>query len=444
MSLRTFGSMALMTSCALLMSCGIKGKATSSVDPIGEQWSRTMKLYHVLPVYPPTDDIHIGDVYAFRSCSPPSGNEPNAARAKAEWNDACLISGAVKIDFIPSMIDDLNDYYSKQIVFGQENISQAKGSTSSAPNAPATVPAKSASKGVARHPAQDPHGNPAKGASSSLSKDDQQGVISQVAAAPQGSIYVATGVPTSLPIAAFPAFSEYAAYDLSASASLPVGVFDGLLGGGKSKSVAVSVQFDDVTTFGVPTIPAATKLINYCLEHIGSGWRCETGFIQKLLYMQTTYATDKRPVIGMVNRIYMAKQITFSFGTDAKAGFSADLQAKLTKALEAKPVDSSTENTESKPPSPTTGPAKSANAPMTESAMTVAQGAANAQQAAQQADQEVPAPSDSNKPQFKVSAGSADGRVIRLVETFPRPIVIGYEAIFMPSWPDTAPSVAPK
>lgn len=95
-----------------LASCMSNKNNIQTIDPIGEQWRKTMSLYHVLPVYPPNEDVHVGDLYLFPGC-------PGMAGIKDA--DDCEVKlgldmDGFKVDYDQAVLSDLTTYYSQQFI----------------------------------------------------------------------------------------------------------------------------------------------------------------------------------------------------------------------------------------------------------------------------------------------------------------------------------------
>lgn len=427
----------------LVSSCATAPKVDISKDPVAEQWGNAMQLYHALPVYPPSEDFQVGAIVAFSGClEAPVESTSRTTQSQASADVFCPNQHGIVVDRDPSMVDELSKHYASLIVF-----SVPTGAAASNGTGPSNTPSvangmttqASCASGTSATCVESPAPTTTKLASdahkeiktkkTTAQPADGRSFVANTAPAPEEkprSIFSPAGVPTTLPIAEFPAFTTYSAYDASASASLPTGLFNSMFGAKSSKSVVLSVRFADVSTYGIPASPALVKLYGYCgLLTDGPlvDERCFDDYLWKVYHSATRVNLRQPMVVGLVYRVYLARQINFSFSKDAKSGFSAQMQALLDKAL----ADQKAKGSPASTPTATTKPA--ATIPQQPGdAMTSAQSLQEAQQAIPSVSSYAPA---AGEPGFAVSFGGANGEVINVTETFERPVPIGYQAVVL-------------
>jgi hypothetical protein len=241
-------------------------------------------------------------------------------------------------------------------------------------------------------------------------------------------IFRPAGTPALLPIAELPAFNSYSSYDASASASLPLGTFSGMFGGRSSKSVALSVRFSDVSTYGIPAAPALVKLMTYCglaTDDAITETRCTDQYLWRVYHSATRINLRGPMVVAMVYRVYLARQINFSFTQDARNGLSADMQLLLDKALADQKAASKVDAAK-----PASVPSTSASQASTASFKPVS-GADALDEARQSASGTQQPPLVAGGPHLTFSFGGANGEIINVTETFDRPVPVGYQAVAM-------------
>ena len=434
-------------------------------DPIGEQWGQIMSLYHALAVYPPTEDFHVGDVLAFEECTQVAEKQANPPIGVGDV-ELCPDEHGIKVDFDAALAGDLTTYYSKQFVF-------AGATPANHATKPTAAPAK-APTGTAATPACEPASSLkctklALDAKLKKDLDKQEEKIAKDMATLQGQngsagknvktksqdasasddaktsagadgqdkskdIFTVVGTPTTLPIAALPAFANYSAYDASASASLPLGIFNGVFGGGASKSVALSVRFENVTTYGALASHAVKELLTYCatpqqLTAKTSVEPCSEDYLWLLYHAQQRENNHKAMVVAIVDRVYLANQITYSFTKDARSGLSADVKTML-DTLESQQKQAKATGASAAAPSgkPSGQPASASSAGSSVS------GQQALQEAQGEATQAASGTVSTGAPSFSVTFGGANGEIVNLTETFARPVAIGYQAVFMAAY----------
>lgn len=355
-------------------SCAVAPRTPEPADPIADAWNDTMARYHMHAVYPPTSDVHVGDIYAFINCTQAA---PGAA-------DACVSiktnheNTAVKVDYIP-VAGALNEYY--QEIATIKDGAQPGGGIS------------------AKEPA---------------SRESQKAA---------GGGFEMQGPPVDLPDAALPGFSTYFTSDVDIGTSFPAKFVSLVMGANKAKRVYVSVSFGGVTTYGIPAFPAINSLQRYC----NSTGRCTEQALRSVLLLKLGTTGNSAPMLGLVDRVYLAKSITFTFGSDAAAAVGANVIAGWPSAIANQSrmqtaTGTSAGTTQDQQEGVSKGDVKSSG-DADASQLSDAQSAAMAAEGIALT---------SKSPGIRVFYSGSNGQQITLSETFDKPVAVGYAALIMP------------
>ncbi|MFK4448367.1 hypothetical protein ABH944_008425 [Caballeronia udeis] len=425
---------------------------------LSEEWTQALQTYNIKAIYPPTEDIHIGDVFALAT-----GERDKRGN---------LIEGAlwssVKLAYVP-MQAQLDDYYSK------------------VPSFPATPDAPSGN-GIWRQPTTDVASHAASGVAGAsdvkvaaekkvpvvkgkkLNAHAASPVIPPTVAShtqpPTGTadsdkkpiinVYAADPVWNRLPLVAFPGFTIAHADAQSFGASVPLRFFQAIFGFERNHQDDVSITIRAAETYGVPAIVAKQALIKFCNDQKTIG-TCESKNIN--IELNTLSGTDSPPgnEVALVNRIYLTRSIEYTYKSSTAKGAQANLYVLLQKALTnqqalttALSSKAATQSGTAKPSTPGTPTDKAAAAPKAAASGVAAASDASSntvQDAGQLSSADLTAVKASMDnllaslqaanqqlgaspvPGSTFSVGSISEDQVSLIQTFDRPLAIGYRYV---------------
>lgn len=396
-------------------------------DDIAKQWADAMMVYNINPIYPPTQDVQVGDIYAYRTDQTEQyGN----------------LFRAIKLDYVP-MLTELESHYGARPVFPE---------TSAAPAAGEIWREPCSGTGCAATPkAGDSQAKPASSATptgAGKKTASGNGTLGRAAgdnAAPV-SIFKPAGTLTQLPLVAFPEL-QLAHVDVeSLGASVPARFFQAIFGASRRAEGALKIQIKAGQTFGVPAVPAAIALGKYCQVGIGR-YSCSSEFIRKQL-MQFGSVTDQTPIaVSMVNRLFLVRSIEYTVDSNTAMGAQSDLYVSLPKALEnqqrlldelAGKVSSASKDSASAGVTTTAQPnaAQSGKSPDNEAQQAADSTATKFTDVKAALDTLLKTVQATNQqfsgaplPGMSFAVGRVDARGISLIQTFDRPVAIGYRAV---------------
>jgi hypothetical protein len=192
----------------------VKPRSSGEPGNLGDHWSEAIAQLGIFPIFPPTEDIYVGDVYAVIVAEDP--HDPT--RTKLELR----LGKAIKVDHIAKVQEKLKDEYDRAFVFSHW-ASVAAGSHQGSADSELDVQPRCA---------EDSCFDPITGGH-------------------------------WLPLALFPGFATEHA--VSGSADLPS--WQKYIPGLNAKSNAsekIEVQISDPETYGVPTNTATDLMKEYC------------------------------------------------------------------------------------------------------------------------------------------------------------------------------------
>ncbi|TKC78947.1 hypothetical protein FAZ69_31400 [Trinickia terrae] len=357
-------------------------------DWIVKQWSEIMHAYNIDPVYPPTEDVHVGDIFGIaEDLDPKSGELPEGG-----------LFASAKIAYVP-MTSELMNYYAKVAVF------------------PETGPAPSSPNGVWE---QLPAGTECDGTGCKSNNSKTPNIFSEA------------GTLVRLPLVALPNFSVSRSFDESAAVSLPARLMSVVFGETTASNQVESITIRAAETYGVPAGVALGELNSFCSPQKFSSIDCWQSTISAILGSLRNKPPTKTAV-SIVYRLYLTRSIEYTFDTSSAIG----AQAKAIASLENRIQENSNVTPETSKAGPVS-PSSSAEAPNPGSAPNDAKTAAN-HLAALHASLDAQLKSlghlaaGHTAPGGTFSVGAVSEAGVSLVQTFERPVVIGYRAITLPS-----------
>ncbi|WP_155632144.1 hypothetical protein [Burkholderia vietnamiensis] len=287
-----------------------------------------MATYNIRSVYPPTEDLHVGDVFAIALAPMQNGTRESLG---ALWS-------TMKIAYIP-LDDKAAQYYSQVPTFpatvdlpvaGQmwkqpTTAGKSAATPASAPalasDGTANVPANHADKKHANAKRQTP-ANRAGPASTAPSADF----------APPPSVFKPTKTWDRLPIVSFPGFTIGHADMESANASLPLRFLNFVFGASRSHADDVSITVRAAETYGVMAVDAMIALKARCYADLSKG-TCDYAALRSQMASQIGHFPDDVGVI-LVTRVYLARNIEYTYKSETAHGVQADLLVTLQRAID--------------------------------------------------------------------------------------------------------------
>lgn len=320
-----------------LAGCGGPSQKTE------ETYARSVDQLGIFPVYPPREDLQVGDIYAVEVHSQSS-------------------RFATRTAFVgfADMTDYIRQYLSSRYVF-----------------ADTTITDKSLALGQ---------------------RDRRQ---------EQGDLF-AKWDGSTLPISAFPSI------ELDSNLSGDFSLTGGTVGSGSAnagRSIRMRLQFNGVSSYSVALTAAQSALSTYCgLEDKDCTSKTLASMINsKYMLGEKDQGYVKESEVYMVSKVYLAREIQYSFSDGSVLAAMASTQAP-SESAEPKPVKSE----------PAAKPTQTA-AQVQESPPETGSGDAQLAEALQQIVQ-----SSVPNAQISVTGNRTDGYVLHQI--FQRPVVVGYEA----------------
>ena len=257
-----------------LLISGCASSLQKKGDWVADQWQSTMALYHAEPVYPPTADFHLGDLYAMALCDDDLTKTHPALKPCTTQKDIPF-GTSVKIGHI-DFRQDMIDYYSK------------------------IWP-------------------PEKKLVNALSKPTAASTFDY----------------SILPFAALPGFTLSNMSAIDASASFPIQLFTGNLGAHRNKDEALTVRIEGVQIFELPASVADRRFREYCFNNADPLLQniCRQDRVKSLLRYQLGFYGSERPRVMVVTKIYTAKSITYSYSSDSSYGAQGKAMLGLSSNL---------------------------------------------------------------------------------------------------------------
>ena len=235
-----------------------------------KQWNEAIQKLGFEPVYPPVEDIQVGDVFAMiteDAVTDSATDEPFAGRS-------------IKLLHL-DMTKEIEDAY----------------------------------RGVYQFPATN-------------ARPEQDGQIWQQAISTD-SLFKPPATRTALPLLVFPRFTITSAKRASGSASAMSQLLGGAFSADASSTETVEVRFSATETYGVPAVPAELRLIDFCDDAATKSFCSELGLRKQLSILIGKSIDDKvkdrktgveRPrfsvELALVSRVFLARSIQTSISED--------------------------------------------------------------------------------------------------------------------------------
>lgn len=226
------------------------------------------------PVYPPQSDIQVGDVYAVNSTDPDC---PKAAQVGPQEIHAVKLETA-------NVAQRLRDSYGRRFRF------------------PATVT-----------------GSDGKTPLENQTYENVAGIYSDP-------------MTTQLPTVAFPQFTLAAGKLTQFSGAATLNPLAAFFAGASRSDIRLSVTIPSGETYGLPYYPAVDALTEYCSQFAARGGKCSVGQLSGAI-LDGLRMPPCRPFPAMVTRLYMTREIKFTYEFSEAAGFASTV-AVLTKNSE--------------------------------------------------------------------------------------------------------------
>lgn len=255
---------------------------------VAKQWNEAIEKLGFEPVYPPVEDIQVGDVFAMISddeATDSATDEPFAGRS-------------IKLLHL-DMTREIEEAYRLVYQFPATN-----------------------------------------------ARPDHDGQIwPQTASA--DSLFKPPAARTSLPLVLFPRFTITNVKRASGNASAMSQLFNGAFGADANSAGTVEVRFSATETYGVPAVPAELRLLDFCEDEETKEFCTQRGARKQLAMLIGKRIHDKvkdrktaveRPrfsvELALVNRVFLARSIQTSIGEDGgtRGNVGVNQQAVLPSA----------------------------------------------------------------------------------------------------------------
>jgi hypothetical protein len=254
----------------------------SSVAPveqsIAQQWNDAIKRLGFEPVYPPVEDIAVGDVFAIITEDAAANTipgEPFAGRS-------------IKLVHL-DLTEDIENAYRQMYQFPDTIVRPAQSS-----------------------------------------------LIWQQSVA-QGSLFKAPAARTALPLVLFPQFTIARSRQASGEGGL-TGLWQAGFGSAGSSSELIDVRISGTETYGIPAIPAEIRLLNFCSDKSTQHYCSDKGLRRQLSIIVGSKINDaiKDPKTGsesprfsvelaLVSRVFMTRSIETSIRSQSASSAQGNL-----------------------------------------------------------------------------------------------------------------------
>jgi hypothetical protein len=348
-------------------------------NSVATEWNNSVRRLGVNPIYPPQEDLYVGDIFAVVKSS-----DDNYNRMDEVFGDH-----AIKLWHV-DMTDALKKTYASVPIF------------------PATNP----------HPAHD---------------DD-------IWEQRESNDLFAPGARKTLSLVAFPAFTIHNSRSATARGSTGQGMFgwlSGVFGISRDDEEMEQLSFPAPETYGVDAIDAQVALFGFC-NNERTGSFCTDRAVRNMLSMvvgdeiwrpkidpksqqRTGYATEVE--LMLVKQVFLTRSIVQVRSADSASGAAARLVAKLKNA-----ADQPTTADAGKASGVTGGSASNLPAASPPQGGAAAD-AADAQRKKLIQVRDLLDSASQTEPGGSISALSTDGTMIALKQVYPRPLAIGFRAV---------------
>ncbi|MFC0397990.1 hypothetical protein [Paraburkholderia rhizosphaerae] len=419
---------------SMLQGCG--SVDSQPTDWVSRDWAGSMATYNIFPIYPPSEDVHIGDIYAYRLDEAKRGDGNLFRSVKLDYvsQTAALRAYYDHVPVMPSTSDEPSTgkiwrqlaageaYQPSAQASSDPKADEGKGGSDAVP-----PPARGNNKAQEpKHPARSPADGGAQVRANPQGTKDQQAADQKKAVKPV-SIFTEVGTMERLPLVAFPGFTLAHADVESLGGSVPLRFFHALFGASRNAEGSINVKITAAETYGIPVMQAARALANYCKTDIGQV-ACSTGFLREQMKAIGTVDSTVPMAVSMINRLYVARSIEYTYEASTAEGAQSDLYVNLQKALDNQ--KSLLDDIAAKSASAVA--VAGASAPdQTVGKLTDIKSALDAVlkqiQATNQQFGNSPVPGAS------FTVGRIDAQGVTLIQIFERPVAIGYRAVTMRS-----------
>jgi hypothetical protein len=338
-------------------------------DFIRNQWSYSISRLGFSAIYPPSEDVEVGDVYAVAEfCNP---NDPAAVKARDPH--------PVKIASI-NLGPRLSAYYAKRLQFG-----------------------------------------------STTAKDTAKDYLPQPGSVNKGGVFVPDH-RSSIPLQALPEFELARGSFTRVAASIPL-PFAGLFGAFASQEkldIAIKVPYSE--TYGLPAYEAIDALRSFCSANRRDGLSpCDEANVMRALASATYQVADIcKPHVVMVGRVFSTRKIEYHYNFSSGSALAAQVVVTLDTAV-AMQKKAATLVAATAPQTPPTGVNVVAPTNPATGAAAVRDQVLGALLTQVSNDLEELKASQAPGATFSFARFGSDG--IALLQTFERPIAIGYTQI---------------
>lgn len=259
---------------------------------VARQWNEAIQKLGFEPVYPPIEDIEVGDVFAMITDDMASDSvsaEPFAGRS-------------IKLMHL-DLTQEIEDSYRELYQF------------------PGTLP----------QPVHEGEMWPQSSSTDSLFKPP--------------------ATRTTLPLVLFPRFTVTSMKHASGNAGALFRLWGAAFGAEASSSETVEVRFSATETYGVPAVPAELRLVDFCDASATKPFCSDKGLRKQLSVLIGTKIDDKvkdrktgaeRPrfsvELALVSRVFLARSIKTTIGEGSSTQGNGGLTQGALSAVPAQPV----------------------------------------------------------------------------------------------------------
>ncbi|WP_327206667.1 hypothetical protein [Rhizobium beringeri] len=238
-------------SIALLAGCA--GEKKPDYNFVQTQWSDSILRLgaDLAPVYPPTEDIQLGDVFAI---------EAETGSAAEKSGEAPLKS--LRLGYVDGIIGATQRHYLKRLKLPESIFTQG----------------------------------------GAIDRTKDQGRSTKAAFSDKFT--------HTLPITAFPEYTIARGSLFNFSASLPGKVFGFLFGFGATEDTELRVSVADNNTFGIPAYEARALLADFCRR---VDRPCDTGHIRNAFYATYGYYPTRPVFVRLISRVYVTRTINYTY-----------------------------------------------------------------------------------------------------------------------------------
>ncbi len=268
---------------------------------VAKQWNEAIQKLGFEPVYPPVEDIQVGDIFAMITKDALTDTDSVTAEPFA--------GRSIKLMHL-NMTKEIEDAYRDVYQF------------------PDTV-----------------------------ARPEHEGQIWPQSSSTD-SLFKPPATRTSLPLVLFPRFTVTSAKHASGSAGGVSGLLNGAFGAEASSSETVEVRFSATETYGVPAVPAELRLIDFCDAPATKAFCSDKGLRKQLSILVGSLIDDKvkdrktglqQPrfsvELALVSRVFLARSIQTSIREDGATRGSGGLIREATLPVTAQQPVSAPANT---------------------------------------------------------------------------------------------------